>query len=511
MITDKFMDRTFYLSGIFADIRTRQAWTTNEIKLVMLLFSKISEHKIYYPDFYGLEESEIMGKISALIKSIPRDYEITRKDFQQVTNCRPDNLLREIKKTRESLSEKVIHTPHPLDPRDINSGESIAWFSKISYLDSDKMIYIKLNDESLDRLVLFAKYSNINFKYLCGIKNHNSILIYLSIKLAKDASRKKILNISLIKLKDKLSLTGKYEKITQFREKVLDIVKKEINEHTDLIFDYSLIKKGRSFDEVEFKFDSKPNYIENDDHSTEQIQLTDNSPSSFNDTKNITLKCYIEGELNRYGIKKNKIAYLIQTYGYETIDTSIESVRTEIKNGKEIKNIAGYLLKCIENNEPKITASELKIELDQESEIETKEKLEIENKWQQVEKFCSEKESLLNDLYLSIDSNTELFDQELIDFLDELKMFLEFYHDFISCQRVIKGVYVNDGKVGIGFPVLLHLTKNSVLAPPSKRLPHIKKSIIDKQNSLAVATSKLDKDAINNSIKDLNNILLSLI
>jgi hypothetical protein len=128
-----------------------------------------------------------------------------------------------------------------------------------------------------------------------------------------------------------------------------------------------------------------------------------------------------------------------------------------------------------------------------------------------VEKFCSEKESLINELYLSIDRNVHLLDQKLIDFLDELKMFLEFYNDFISCQRVIKGVYVNNGKVGIGFPVLSHLTKNAVLASPSERLPHIKKSIIDKQNSLLVASTQLEKDTINNSIKDLNSILLSLI
>jgi plasmid replication initiation protein len=42
-----------------------------------------------------------------------------------------------------------------------------------------------------------------------------------------------------------------YKQIGQFKEKVLDIAKKQINEHTDIVFDYELIKsRGRSFDTI---------------------------------------------------------------------------------------------------------------------------------------------------------------------------------------------------------------------------------------------------------------------
>jgi hypothetical protein len=40
-----------------------------------------------------------------------------------------------------------------------------------------------------------------------------------------------------------------YERISDFKKFVLDIAKKQINEHTDIVFDYELIKsRGRSFD-----------------------------------------------------------------------------------------------------------------------------------------------------------------------------------------------------------------------------------------------------------------------
>jgi hypothetical protein len=42
-----------------------------------------------------------------------------------------------------------------------------------------------------------------------------------------------------------------YKQIGQFKEKVLDIAKRQINEHTDIVFDYELMKtRGRSFDKI---------------------------------------------------------------------------------------------------------------------------------------------------------------------------------------------------------------------------------------------------------------------
>ena len=42
-----------------------------------------------------------------------------------------------------------------------------------------------------------------------------------------------------------------YKQIGQFKEKVLDIAKRQINEHTDIVFDYELLKvRGRSFDTI---------------------------------------------------------------------------------------------------------------------------------------------------------------------------------------------------------------------------------------------------------------------
>ncbi|SEF42455.1 Initiator Replication protein [Sphingobacterium lactis] len=42
-----------------------------------------------------------------------------------------------------------------------------------------------------------------------------------------------------------------YSEITGFKKFVLDVAKKQINEHTDVSFDYELFKRGRSFTHIQ--------------------------------------------------------------------------------------------------------------------------------------------------------------------------------------------------------------------------------------------------------------------
>lgn len=70
--------------------------------------------------------------------------------------------------------------------------------------------------------------------------------------------------IPIIELKKMLGLVDKkgneqYERISQFQEKVLDVAKRQINEHTDIHFDYELYKRGRSFEFIQIFVDSSKN------------------------------------------------------------------------------------------------------------------------------------------------------------------------------------------------------------------------------------------------------------
>ena len=56
----------------------------------------------------------------------------------------------------------------------------------------------------------------------------------------------------MLGLKDaKGKIKEQYVNIPDFKKKVLDVAKKQINEHTDIVFDYELLKmRGRSYDTI---------------------------------------------------------------------------------------------------------------------------------------------------------------------------------------------------------------------------------------------------------------------
>jgi len=62
---------------------------------------------------------------------------------------------------------------------------------------------------------------------------------------------------TLPKLKKLLGVEGSYSSWSKFKEKVLNIAERQINESTDIFFSYKISKKGRSFFHLEFMWQVK--------------------------------------------------------------------------------------------------------------------------------------------------------------------------------------------------------------------------------------------------------------
>jgi hypothetical protein len=121
---NNIVEKSFYLTSLFADIKSDHNWTSNEIKTVMILLSKISRYKIAGENF---EKIKTPNELRENIKTIPLKYIITKQEFIDITKVRVDNTSREINRVRKKLISKIIHTFHPIED-DPQSGMSISWF-----------------------------------------------------------------------------------------------------------------------------------------------------------------------------------------------------------------------------------------------------------------------------------------------------------------------------------------------------------------------------------------------
>ncbi len=151
-----------------------------------------------------------------------------------------------------------------------------AWFTDISYLHNNGEITLKLNVSTLEKLVAFIKYTNVSFEHITKIQNNYSIYTYLTLKILKDASKKTNIILTVSEFKEKLGIGKKYSQTRDLKIRVLEVIKKEINEYTDLNLDYCLTKEGRSFTKVKFIFDYKNKYLEQ-----KKTKKLVNKPESF--------------------------------------------------------------------------------------------------------------------------------------------------------------------------------------------------------------------------------------
>ena len=390
----EIVKKSFYLTSLFADIKSEHNWTTHETKLTLLLFAQLDKYKIYLPDFNNFE-NDIDAYLNQ-VRQIPQEYTFTKEQFKEVTGTDSSHLSRDIKKAIKGLLSKIIIMPHPLAPNDKESLEGITWFNKINYLNTTGIIKIKLNRDAIERLVAFVKYSNISFENIVNLQNQNSIFTYLTLKILRDASRYKELELTIEEFKDRIGCSNKYKLTKDFRVYVLDIVKREINKFTDLDFDFQLKKVGKAYKYIKMNFDYKPEYLEQKVKSKYKQQKIGQMVKNVKDDD---YDSPFEHILTGWNIRARKVVELEDTYSLEVIQQAIDLTLEKEKAGEIKTTKAAIFLGILENKQ---SAFDEQFERDK-----------IKNKQQQEKQLREQVSAEYNTLSSFILSNQDLIQSVL--------------------------------------------------------------------------------------------------
>lgn len=139
--------------------------------------------------------------------------------------------------------------------------------------------------------------------------------------------------IPIIELKQMLGLIDKkgkeqYTQIGQLKEKVLDVAKRQINQNTDISFDYELYKRGRSYEYIQI-------YVSIHKDKPKQLEIDYKIP--VNEQKNIRT-------IMAYGISE-EYAELIVKNGFDEFIKFVEKVNERAKKGEiNVENAAAYII-----------------------------------------------------------------------------------------------------------------------------------------------------------------------
>ena len=122
------------------------------------------------------------------------------------------------------------------------------------------VIGLKFSDEINQLIKCDRAFLEYKLRQTIGITSPNSVRIYEMLLYTLKTTPKGILKkeYSITDIKQKLGLSNKYPRFSNFKKDVLEVAKKQINKHTDIKINYTIKKLGRVPQSIIFIAKYKP-------------------------------------------------------------------------------------------------------------------------------------------------------------------------------------------------------------------------------------------------------------
>lgn len=212
-----------------------------------------SNHLIEAKYKLSMREQKIILYLISKIEKNDDDlklYRISVKDFNEMMGLKGSPKYAEIREITTELLKKVL---------EVKNGKTIYsfhWLSLVAYNEQEGTIDMRF-DPILKPYLLDLKrdFTKLNLKHILLLKSGNSIRIYELLKQYLNI-RERTIKITDLKLFLGLDENG-YQMYSDFKRKVIMPSMKEINEKTDITFEFKEIKEGRKVAALRFFIYSK--------------------------------------------------------------------------------------------------------------------------------------------------------------------------------------------------------------------------------------------------------------
>jgi len=276
-----------------------------------------------------LQEKRLMCWLASRVKSTDEDFkehELPIKEFAKLVDVKGDHLYGVLNNITHKLMQKII-TIRSMDEKE-NEIEFVkaALLGGVKYLKKKGIIKLSFHPY-LKPYMLHVKerFTKIRLGDLIGLKSVYSIRFYELLKQYETIGSREI------KLNDLREYCGieekQYERFNDFKRKVAETAKKEINEKTDLLIDYKEIKTSRKVTAIQFSIKLNPNYGKThfEKGQAEKAELI---------TKELRSKNVLVDELMEYGFSKIAANRILKNNQESNVANAIKAVYLQVQKGK---------------------------------------------------------------------------------------------------------------------------------------------------------------------------------
>ena len=208
----------------------------------------VSKHNDLVSSKYSLnlQEQRLILTLTSLINPEDdefQDYEISVRDYAKMVGLRPDSQYEELEKVLFGLFSKPIKIE-----KEDETGKSILycnWLSGASYIEGEGKFYLSF-DKRLKPYLLKLKECFTSFKLnsVLSLKHKHSFRVYELLKQYQKLGKR---TLSLDEFRDLLGISDKptYQNWGNLKKKILEPVRDDICDNTDLKYEYRATRKGR--------------------------------------------------------------------------------------------------------------------------------------------------------------------------------------------------------------------------------------------------------------------------
>jgi plasmid replication initiation protein len=181
-----------------------------------------------------------------------KSYVIGIPELSKLLNIGPENLYRNM----DSITDDILKNHVAIKNQQQGKFIKIQWVTACAY-EKGVGLAVKMNPLLKPFLLNLKKhYTQYQLENVLAMKSVYAIRIYELIQ-KEQISRRIPRNgtyvvLTVKEIREACDCEKKYEKISQFKAKVLDIAIKEIQRTTNYKINYECLKKGRSIEAIQF-------------------------------------------------------------------------------------------------------------------------------------------------------------------------------------------------------------------------------------------------------------------
>ena len=277
-----------------------------------------------------LQQKRVMIWLVSQIKPTDEDFKehiLSVKELIEVCQLSGESAYKQLKDITFSLIEKGIRIIDITTPKeDIET--QISWLSSAKYRYG--RVTLTFSPELKPYLLLLKeRFTAINMIDMMQFKSVHAIRIYELLKQYENIGER-ILDIE--EIKECCGVKDKLRKYDHFEKYLLLIAKREINEKSDIYFDFERIKPFRKIEGIKFIITKNKAY-ELRNNPSKQVQEVKRKPAVIH-----TLK--------EFGLSTRVINQLLKENTEQVIQDAINAVDLQLAKG-QVRNSKAMLMTAI--------------------------------------------------------------------------------------------------------------------------------------------------------------------